>query len=508
MIRRYIHIILFLILNLVVAAAQDTLYIYKSGMIVYSNEVSAIDSVTFGGGGEKLNVYKSGSFVFQREVNNVDSITFSSVKPVPVSPLPYVYDITAVPEIFLEVSTFEWNRLLDYFDQNPFNEEYIRGDMRFTKNGKAISLADIGLRIRGNTSRRRPEGTTGQVHNPQNPDWHHASFALNFKTFVKGQKMYGAEKINLKWFKDDAMYAREVYCYDLFERFGVWTAPQSSYCRLRIKIKEDRDTINYGVYQMVEPVDKEYLKNRPGLFADSNGNLWKANWGADFKSSDKTKMDIENVTLTQTYSPVYDLKTNEMNLEAARTELAGFILNLNLRSGDDFKNWISGKMDVPLFLRTYAVNVMCGMWDDYWNNKNNFYFYFDSAGRFYFIPYDYDNTLGTSMLMPDSGTRDVLNWGNSSHPLVVKILAIPEFKALYIQYLNELANKNTDLFHVDKSIPRILNWHRLIRPYVANDTGEDMEIVDKQASWGNADFYRLLDANNNYFKIRSANIPQ
>ena len=49
------------------------------------------------------------------------------------------------------------------------------------------------------------------------------------------------------------------------------------------------------------------------------------------------------------------------------------------------------------------------MWDDYWFNKNNFYFYFDSNGKFYFIPYDYDNTLGTSSGM-NSGTQDMLNW--------------------------------------------------------------------------------------------------
>jgi spore coat protein CotH len=68
-------------------------------------------------------------------------------------------------------------------------------------------------------------------------------------------------------------------------------------------------------------------------------------------------------------------------------------------------------MDVNLFLKTYAVNVTVGMWDDYWSNSNNYYFYFDAAGKFYFIPYDYDNTLGTSLLMTDSGIQDPLNWG-------------------------------------------------------------------------------------------------
>ena len=421
--------------------------------------------------------------------------------------LAYIYDITSVPQITLEISTTEWNNLLFYYDQNPDNEEYIKTNFTFSKDDKTIVLSNVGLRIRGNTSRRRPEGTTGQVHNPINTPWHHSSFALSFKKFVKGQKMTGAEKINLKWFKDDATYVREVYCYDLFERFGVWTAPQSSYCRLSIKISEDPKTVYYGVYQMVEPIDKEYVKNRPGKFADSDGNLWKANWDADLKNPDKSRMGIENITLTQTYTPVYDLKTNDTSLEAAKTQLVDFISNLNSKTGDDLKAWISQKMDVELFLKTYAVNVICGMWDDYWCNKNNYYFYFDASGKFYFIPYDYDNTLGTSAIMNDSGKQDLLNWGNSSNPLVKKIISIPEYKILYVSYIKELCNSNNDYFFVDKSIPRILNWQNKIRNFVNNDTKEDTEILDTPASWGNCSFYRLIDSNNNYFKIRTANIP-
>lgn len=422
--------------------------------------------------------------------------------------LAYIYDIDSIPEISLTVTTAEWNNLLSYYDQNPNNEEYIKSDFKFLKNGKTISLSDVGIRIRGNTSRRRPEGSTGEMHNPTNTPWHHASFAVNFKKYIPGQKMAGAEKLNLKWFKDDATYVREIYCYDLFERFGVWTAPQSSYCRLSIKIKEDASTAYFGVYQLVEPIDEEYLKNRVGKFADRNGNLWKANWGADLSNADVSRMGLENVTLTDTYTPVYDLKTNTIQLEAAKLQLVDFISNLKNKSGDDFKNWISSKMDVSLFLRTYAVNVMCGMWDDYWCNKNNYYFYFDSAGKFYFIPYDYDNTLGTSLIMSDAGRQDVTKWGSNSNPLVRKIIAIPEYKTLYIQYLNELVSSNNDLFNVDKSIPRILNWQNKIKDYVNNDTNEDTEIIDKPASWGNCSFYRVMDANNNFFKIKMESIPK
>ena len=129
----------------------------------------------------------------------------------------YIYDIEAVPEISLEISKEEWNNILSYYDQNPHNEEYIVGKFSFNKTGAAESLDSIGVRLRGNTSRRRPEGFTGQPHNSTNPDWKHASFTVNFKKYRKTQKFHDSEKLILKWFKDDANYVREVYSYDLFE---------------------------------------------------------------------------------------------------------------------------------------------------------------------------------------------------------------------------------------------------------------------------------------------------
>lgn len=434
-----------------------------------------------------------------KDTISVDTIQYYGIN--------YVYYIKGFPIINLTISTKQWNQLLSNYDMNSNNEEYIASDFSFIKDNKIVSFDSIGIRIRGNTSRRRPEGVTGEMHNALKPNWHHASFSIKLNKFVKGQKMQGVEKINLKWFKDDAMYVREVYCYDLFERFGVWTAPQSSYCRLIIKIREDSKQVYYGVYQMVEPVDEEYLKNRDTKFPDSKGNLWKANYGADLVNADRNRMGLENVTLTSTYTPVYDLKTNDKNLESAKDQLVEFITSFKNKTGDEFKQWLVTRMDVELFLKTYAVNVMCGMWDDYWGNSNNFYFYFDSAGKFYFIPYDYDNTLGTSLIINDSGRQDVLNWGKKTNNLVKKIIDIPQYQTLYKSYLKTLIDPQNKLFHVDASKDRIQNWQNMIQSYIANDTGEDMVLKDVPASWGNCGFYRLLDNNNNYFLIRAANIP-
>ena len=424
----------------------------------------------------------------------------------------YIYDIEAVPEISLEISKEEWNKILNYYDQNPQNEEYIVGKFGFNKTGTAESLDSIGVRLRGNTSRRRPEGLTGQQHNSVNPDWKHASFTVNFKKYRKAQKFHDSEKLILKWFKDDSNYVREVYSYDLFERFGVWTAPQSSYCKLTIKITGDAKPAYFEVYQMVEPVDETYLSNRTSFYKSTTGNLWKANYGADLKntSTSADRMGIENVTLTSNYSPIYDYKGKKGNLEASKSQLVDFITQINSKSGGDFRSYISSKMDVNLFLKTYAVNVTIGMWDDYWSNSNNFYFYFDSDDKFYFIPYDYDNTLGTSLLIVDSGLQNPLQWGKSSeNPLVAKILTIPEYRTQYLKYLNDLVDKKYDLFYTTYSQQRILKWRSKIANYISNDTGEDMTIQDLPANWGNQSRYRLLSNDqNNFFSVKTNSIPK
>ncbi len=424
----------------------------------------------------------------------------------------YIYDINAVPDINLEISKEEWNKILSYYDQNPHNEEYIVGNFSFNKNGTPEKLDSIGVRLRGNTSRRRPEGNTGEMHNATNPDWKHASFTVNFKKYRKTQQFHDSEKVILKWFKDDPNYVREVYSYDLFEKFGVWTAPQSSYCKLTIKIKGDAKAAYFGVYQMIEPVDDTFLANRNSFFNNTNGNLWKASYGADLKniSTAPERMGIEKVTLTSNYSPVYDFKGKSSGLENAKTQLVDFITQINSKSGTDLKNYVATKMDVNLFLKTYAVNVTLGMWDDYWNNKNNFYFYFDSDNQFYFIPYDYDNTLGTSYLMTDSGLQNPLQWGkDAENPLVAKILTIPEYKTQYVKYLNDLVDKKYDLFYSTYSQQRILNWQGKISAFITNDTGEDMTLSDRPASWGNQTRYRLLSNDqNNFFTQKASSIPK
>jgi spore coat protein H len=483
--------------------AQSKVHVHRSDAVDIKLFTSVLDSITFQKPEDEpteyssLTIHKKDASSQVLSLQVVDSIEFGEDKS------EYIFDISALPEIRLNVKLKDWNALLSYYDINNSNEECVPASIEFKKNGVVTQLDSIGIRIRGNTSRRRPEGYEGQPHNPTFTDWNHAHFGLKFAEYRKGQSMFNTDRFNLKWFKDDAMYCREIYCYDLFKRFGVWTAPRASYARLTIYVEGDAKPAYYGVYSIIEAINDDYLKYRvlQGKFSDDKGNLWKAGYGADLSEIQDYQMGVENITLNpstmQTY--VYDLKTNKKSgLATAKVQLKSFIDQMSpLPSGSaELKAYLEQKMDVDLFLRAYAVNVMVGMWDDYWYNKNNFYFYFDTNGKFYFIPYDYDNTLGTSIGM-NSGTQDMLNWGSldGSRMLMRKVMSITEFKETYMAYIKELANANNNLFDTDKSIARIQQWHAMIGNFIVNDTYEDMLIEDKPASWGNADFYRLFTGN-------------
>lgn len=420
-----------------------------------------------------------------------------------------VFDMERVADIRVETSTDEWNRLLDAFDQNCFTEEYIECDIKATFGSKTYSAPRSGLRLRGNTSRRRPESSSGKRHNGHQTDWNHAHFQINVAEYIDEQSLGGVEKIALKWFHEDPTYVREIYGYDLYRRFGVWTAVNSAYCRLTLRVREDSSDAYYGIYGMYETIDKNYLRARAKLFGDSGGQLWKCYCDASLANPSYSLMQLENTDGSSSH-PNYELKTNEEEFENARKQLGDFIINVTKKEGTAFDEWIASVADIDLLLRTLAVTTTIGHWDDYWGNGNNYYIYFNSQGRFFMIPYDLDNTLGTCQYgFPDGATGDMLSWGNSSRPLFRKILKNSLWRQQYVDYLYELADLRNDYFAYVRSSARIAKWHNMIEKYVPNDTGEDCTIYDHPASWGSRPDYRVYtgDEKTNFFKVRAAHLP-
>ena len=468
--------------------------------------------------------------------NKTNGITKSSklmdvIEPVPFATrtqnLDLIFGTDAVAEITLTIDRSEWNTLLENYDTNPKNEDCIHADFKMTKGEYTWQAEDIGMRLRGNTSRIRPQ---------QGDNYYQAHFKIDFEEWIEDDtieegKLAGCMKgIILKRFKDDPTYVREVFGYNFFRNNGIWTAPRAGYTRLFINIVEENGEtteLNYGVYAMIEEINKQFLKERsentPEIgtkFNGNKGNLWKCCWQSSDGPSMATDFDayrsfgVEEIFLDETKSMRYDydLKTNKDDLISARDEFIDFIYALNdLSTVEEIKAFYEKKMDVDLFLKTYACNVLLGMDDDYWNNKNNYYFYFDKKGKCYFIPYDYDNILGTNCF-DDTATENPIEWGRDGvkAPLIEKLLSVPEYKQMYVDYLLELRE---DSSFVTGSQAEIQRLQALVKDYVYSKdltySNTYSSISDDTAYWcSNYGKYKLLsgDENTNYFKAKSKSI--
>lgn len=468
--------------------------------------------------------------------NKTNGITKSSklmdvIEPVPFATrtknLDFIFGTDSVAKITLTIKRSEWDTLLDNFVTNPKNEDCIHADFKMTKGEYTWQAEDIGMRLRGNTSRIRPQ---------QGDNYYQAHFKIDFEEWIEDDtieegKLAGCMKgIILKRFKDDPTYVREVFGYNFFRKNGIWTAPRAGYTRLFITIVEEDGSerkLDYGVYAMIEEINKQFLKERSEItpqigtkFNGNKGNLWKCCWQSSNGASMATDFDayrsfgVEEIFLDETKSMRYDydLKTNKDDLISARNEFIDFIYKLNeLSTVEEIKAFYKKKMDVDLFLKTYACNVLLGMDDDYWNNKNNYYFYFDKKGKCYFIPYDYDNILGTNC-SGDTATRNPLEWGGdgAKAPLIEKLLSVPEYKQMYVDYLLELREESSFVTGSQAEIQRL---QALVKDYVYSKdltySNTYFSISDDTAYWcSNYGKYKLLsgDENTNYFKAKSKSI--
>ena len=426
------------------------------------------------------------------------------------SGLSYIWDESVIPEITISVSLSEWNRLLGLYDQNNNTKEYVYCDITYKKGSETHTVEDAGIRLRGNTSRRRPEAWQNDGKHVKNgADWQHCHFGVNLRKHVKDSKheINGIRKFNLKWFKDDACYVRELFCYDLFRRAGIWTAAFDTYCRVWVHVEGDSKAAYFGVYEMIEPYDNKYLEKREQFFGSTDGNLWKCSYDshgpADLRDANANMGEDNNRD-----DFTYELKEYGASFASAKEQLQDFMLKLNGKGDESFYKWIKEVCDVELLMKTYAVNVAVGMWDDYWNNGNNYYLYFSTTDKFdykvYFIPYDYDNTLGTSNAY-DAAKQNPLKWG-SKGILMERMMKFPEFKQIYIDELKRLVDPANGLMDQASASQRIKDWQSKIKNYISNDTGEDMQLGDEPAYWGNIGNYKLISTSNNYFTEKARTI--
>ena len=341
------------------------------------------------------------------------------------------------------------------------------------------ALNNVGFKMKGNTSRQWPE-----EYNDSDGNWdprpRRFSFSLKFdEKFDEDEGVYscidnsgfpaaveghpcwsrvgkdlaevhenddrefmGLEKIFFRYNRDDPSYQRELLAHDILNSYGI-PLSRVAHANIELVINGDGDyfgktlpiTYNMGVFQMVEQVDKPFLKR----FFGKNGFLFKIGGGdlagseeinplcVFYEESDKyidkdfcqigvEKSDPESreewlgsanylnpsfvnsdindggeESQFKPYKPNYDLKSKKKSIDEGRLLLQDFIRFVQTNPS---ASSLSDQFDVDGFIKAQAAEIVIGAVDHYVRVANNYYLYFNPlTERWIYMPNDFDFTF-------------------------------------------------------------------------------------------------------------------
>jgi CotH kinase protein/Secretion system C-terminal sorting domain len=367
-------------------------------------------------------------------------LCFSSYLTAQNIPYRNLFDDKLMPriDILLPEDSLTWLYSHVNYDAN------IRANFIFFDGVQRDTMLNVGFRLRGNTSRASAK----------------KSFKLKFNAYTKGIKYQGVKELNLNGQHNDPTMVREKLFYDLWNDFGM-PPRRTSFSKVYINNRY------FGLYTSLEEMDDEWLKKAFGKDNDT-GNLYKCTYPADLKYISDNQTSYKNlVANTASAGRVYDLKTNE--LADDYSDLVTLIKKGNQSTTATIQTELSKILDVNLFLKAYALEVMTGHWDDYGYNKNNYFLYHNPlTNLFEFITYDTDNTFGVDWLGKDWGNRAIYTWHLPANGILIEnILKVPFYKNLYSTHLRTLLETTMALPKMHAKIDSLRNF---IRQAATDDT--------------------------------------
>lgn len=260
-------------------------------------------------------------------------------------------------------------------------------DAVITTVGRKDTMLNLGFRIKGNTSRYNDK----------------KSYKIIFDEYDSGINYMGFKKISVNAYWNDPTHLRAHMTTEIFHALDVPVA-RTSFADLYI------NGAYHGLYNLVEQVDKAFVKER---FGSKKGNLYKCYGPADLAYLGEDPIFYQE--LKESGHLVYELKTNEKDNDFSG--LLEFTSILNNTANEDLEYELERRFNVESYLKVLAVDIIIGNWDSQLFTANNFYLYDNPlTGRFEFIPYDFDNTFGMDWVGVDWGKQNIYDWLH--HPVL------------------------------------------------------------------------------------------
>jgi spore coat protein H len=325
-------------------------------------------------------------------------------------------------------------------------------EVRATFEFEGQTVGEIGLRYKGASTYMAARNSAKK------------SYKLDFNQFVKKQKFFGLTKLNLNNNALDNSQLREALSYEIFRQAGV-PASRTSYARVYLSVKGERERQYLGLYTIVEQVDERMLRN---YFPSDDGLLLKPErlrglpyYGEDWKS----------------YVQPYDAKNDPAPAEARR--FIAFTKLVNEASDEEFREQIRTFINVRAFMRFIAVNGLLVNMDSILAMGQNYYIYHDTAeDQFHWIPWDLNMSFGG---FPFGSMEQMMNLSirrphAGEHKLIDRLLAMPEVKAAYLEQVEEILEKVLRAGYLNGEIEKL---KKAIRPAIADESAAALRAFDR-----------------------------
>ena len=357
-----------------------------------------------------------------------------------------VFDDSQVRRVDISLTTADWDRL--WLD--PEAKTTVPADVAVF----GESIQNVGFRMRGQFSLR---------NSGEKKPW-----KIDTDYFVDGQEFHNLKQLMFLNNIGDGSMLQEKLAYEAMHFAGV---PASHVCFVELWIDLRDDNLPpkfWGVYTMVERVDKKFLANRFGRDYDY-GNLYKAS------HAERGPMnlvyygpDISDYP-TQAGLYAYGKATNEQQADYSDVIYLMYVIDgVAYETPEDFAAALEKVLNVDTFLRYMAVVNMLGNWDSYPYTGNNYYlFYNEGTGRFEWIPWDL--TWGGNAQHPLFERGDSELVGRA--PLFDRVFEVERYRVRYAGYLDLLVR---NWFTEANILSLAHGYHEQIAPMLRQGDGDKM----------------------------------
>jgi len=269
-------------------------------------------------------------------------------------------------------------------------------------------------------------------------------FRIDLERGATNRRFMGVPEFVLNNNVNDATQMREAIAYDLFRRAGL-PAPRTAFARVYLTIPGRLARQHLGLYTVVEPVDRAFLRSR---FPSDKGLLLKPDMmrGLAYLGDD-----------WEVYAERYQPKGKVEPAEAER--FIDFVRTLRTAGPDEIAEEWDRRIDPVAFARFVGLNAILANVDSFIGNGHNYYL-FQAAGngRLSFIPWDLNEAFGMHPVSGPSGDQmvtSVLRPNADPNNLVERFLGTPAMNRLYRAELERLMEETFDPRRLAADIDRI-----------------------------------------------------